>query len=90
VAILGASNPLSATTVRLLRAAAEVAGGPQALAARLNISEKLLGMFIADRSELPDVLLLRAVDIILEDRQSRPATLGRPAAQRPVADTGHD
>jgi hypothetical protein len=62
---------MSASTVRLLQAASELAGGRKALADRLGISETLLSKFMADSLELPDPLLLRAVDIILEDRQSR-------------------
>lgn len=61
---------MSATTVRLLQAAAEVAGGEKALARRLGIAETLLWRFMADKRQLPDALLLRAVDIILEDRAS--------------------
>ena len=60
---------MSATTVKVLQAAAEIAGGNKALADRLGISATLLSTFMADRRELPDALLLRAVDIILEDRQ---------------------
>jgi DNA-binding transcriptional regulator YdaS (Cro superfamily) len=59
------------TTVKMLRAASEIAGGDRALANRLGIAETLLADFMADRRELPDPLLLRAVDIILADRQSR-------------------
>jgi hypothetical protein len=62
---------VSSTTVRLLRAAAEIVGGEKALSKRLAIAETLLGKFMADTCELPDLLLLRTVDIILEDRQSR-------------------
>ena len=62
---------MSATTVKLLRAAAEVAGGKSALARRLGINEDLLSRFMAHRHALPDALLLAAVDILLEDRQSR-------------------
>jgi hypothetical protein len=58
---------MSATSVKLLQAAAEIAGGTRALAWRLGISETLLSKFMADRRELPDVLLLRAVDIVLAD-----------------------
>jgi hypothetical protein len=61
---------VSATTVQLLRAAAEVAGGNAALSQRLGVGETLLAKFLADILELPDPLLLRAVDIILADRQS--------------------
>ena len=62
---------MSATTVKLLRAAAEIVGGEEALSERLGIAETLLAKFMADICELPDQLLLRTVDIILEDRQSR-------------------
>jgi hypothetical protein len=62
---------VSATTVRLLQAASEISGGGRALAGRLGISEALLSRFMADLRELPDPLLLRAVDIILADRQAR-------------------
>lgn len=61
---------MSATTVTLLQAAAEIAGGNKALADRLGISEVLLRWFLADSRELPDALLLQAVDIILADRQA--------------------
>ena len=58
---------MSATTVKLLQAASEIVGGDQALASRLGISERLLFRFMADRRELPDHLLLRAVDIVFAD-----------------------
>jgi hypothetical protein len=62
---------VSATTVRLLQAASEILGGDKALAERLGIGETLLSKLLADSLELPDPLLLRAVDIIIADRQSR-------------------
>src|SRR5437764_392889 len=62
---------VSAITVQLLQAASEIAGGEAALARQLGISERLLARFMADRREMPDRLLLRAVDIVLADRQSR-------------------
>lgn len=62
---------MSATSVNLLAAAAEIVGGRRALARRLGIQESLLSQFMADTRQLPDPLLLRAVDIILSDRQSR-------------------
>jgi hypothetical protein len=71
---------VSTTTVKLLQAASEIAGGDRALAEELGISETLLARFLADVIELPDPLLLRAVDIILADRQSR-YSLGSEAAQ---------
>lgn len=66
--------------MKLLRAAAEIAGGNQALARRLGISEALLSKFLNDCRELPDALLLGAVDIILADRQHRLPMDGQAAA----------
>jgi hypothetical protein len=62
---------MSQTSVRLLRAASEIVGGDKALAECLGISEKLLRKFIEDTRELPDLLVLHAVDIILADRGGR-------------------
>ena len=64
---------MSATTVQLLQAACEIAGGEDALAERLGIGPTLLARFISGRRTLPDGLLLKAVDVILADRQCRPA-----------------
>jgi hypothetical protein len=55
----------------VLQAAAEIAGSKAALAGRLGVGEELLAAYLADRRRLPDLLLLRAVDIILADRQSQ-------------------
>ncbi len=62
---------MSATSVNLLVAASEIVGGNRALARRLGIGETLLLQFMNDTRQLPDPLLLRAVDIILADRQTR-------------------
>ncbi len=70
---------MSATTVRLLKAASEIVGGDRRLADHLGIDETLLAKFMADHRELPDALLLRTVDIILADRQSGLPFAGQPA-----------
>jgi hypothetical protein len=72
---------MSMTTVKMLRAASEIVGGDGALASRLGIPEALLAEFLTDRRALPDPLLLRAVDIILADRQSRLPAGGRASPQ---------
>jgi len=59
--------------VKLLVAAAEIVGGQDALAERLGVTRERMASFLADRVALPDALLLRAVDIILEDRMARGA-----------------
>lgn len=69
---------MSATTVQLLQAASEIAGGNKALALELGISESLLRRFMSDARELPDGLLLRAVDIILADRLARQPAPAKP------------
>ena len=63
---------MSLTTVKVLEAAAEILGGTRELADHLGISEGLLSRFMADRRVLPDLLLLRAVDVIIADRDGGP------------------
>ena len=62
---------MSATTLRLLEAAREIVGGSKALAECLGIAQARLSRFTDGSRPLPDALLLRTVDIILADRQSR-------------------
>jgi DNA-binding transcriptional regulator YdaS (Cro superfamily) len=66
---------MSATTAKLLQAAAEVLGSNAALARRLGVEEWLLCSYLNDLRELPDALLLRAVDIVLADRLANPSNL---------------
>lgn len=75
---------MSATTVRLLQAACEAVGGERALARRLGIAESLLLRFMNDRRQLPDTLLLKAVDIVLADREPQ-ARAPEPLASRGAA-----
>ena len=62
---------MSSATVRLLEAAAEVLGGPDRLAQHLNITDFLLQAYLEDRRPLPDLLLLRAVDLVLNNLERR-------------------
>jgi hypothetical protein len=68
---------MSEATVRLLQAAAEILGSEAALARHLNIGELLLRAYLEERRPLPDFLLLRAVDVVLESVKRLPA---KPAA----------
>lgn len=56
---------------RLLQAACELAGGERQLAQRLNMSIALLRRYMAGRGELPQQLLLRTMDLLLEERERR-------------------
>lgn len=58
------------TTVKLLEAACEVVGGAETLAGCLGIGESLLAKFMSGSRPLPESLFLRAVDIVLADRDS--------------------
>ena len=80
---IGVEEAVSATSVRLLRAASDRVGGVRALADRLGITVTLLSRFLADTRELPDLLLLRAVDIILAEGESQPPSACDTAAQAP-------
>ena len=69
---------MSATMVELLKAAAQIMGGEAALARRLGIADGVLARYMSGDRALPDTLLLRAVDIILADRQHRYGIAGAP------------
>ena len=62
---------MSATSLKLLQTASEIVGGDRALARHLGIGDALLSKLLAGTQELPDYLLLRAVDIILADRETQ-------------------
>jgi hypothetical protein len=72
---------VSGTSTKLLQAAAEIVGSSDILATHLGIEHALLEAYMTDRRELPDRLLLKAVDIILADRQSGYASAGTPATE---------
>lgn len=62
---------MSATKHRLLLAACDAAGGAGPLAQALGLSEAMLRKYMSGAFPLPDPLLLRAVDFILEERESQ-------------------
>lgn len=62
---------MTTTSVKILQAASEIMGSNEALAERLGIGLYALTMYFEGRRHLPDSLLLRVVDVILEDRHSR-------------------
>lgn len=64
---------MSATKVRVLHVASDMAGGSGPLAERLGISEGMLRKYVAGVFPLPDSLFLRAVDLILMEREPHPA-----------------
>jgi len=61
---------MSENTVKLLQAAAEMLGGEQALADRLAIDSEMLAKYMADTRPLPDLLLLKLVDMVLAEREA--------------------
>jgi len=71
---------MSQAIVKLLKAAAEILGSEEALARNLGIGRPLLNAYLEARRPLPDVLMLRAVDIVLEH-------VKQPAAVPPNAGT---
>ena len=63
----------------LAHAAAQV--GLPALAARLQVSERILRHYLTGHELIPDELFLRAVDVIIEQLpQPQPGASVRPAA----------
>jgi hypothetical protein len=74
---------VSTGTIRLLEAAAEILGGEDALAQYLKIHVPLLQAYLKGERELPDFMLLRAVDLVLNDLQPKeaPKSGAAPAAE---------
>lgn len=62
-----------AARVALARAAKKV-GGVAALARRLNISERVLKLYLEGHHLIPDSLFLRAVDLLADEDEKK----GRP------------
>ena len=77
---------MNSTSAKLLQAALEILGSEKELASRLGIGETLLAKFMADLHPLPDRLLLRAVDIVLEHRA--PAAAGFRPNVKPLKISG--
>ena len=77
---------MTTTSVKLLQAASEILGGNRTLARHLGIGETLLFKMMAGNQELPDYLLLRAVDIILADRETQfsPGQMPDPSEEDPL------
>lgn len=80
-------------TVKLLRAAAEILGSEEALAQHFDIGMLLLRAYLEERRPLPDYLLLRAVDIVLDQMKPvRPvppaAAQDEPSPTRPPTSSG--
>ena len=63
---------MSATKLRVLRAACDAAGGAAALAEHLGVSEPMLRKYMNGVFPLPDPLFLRAVDYVLVEREPHP------------------
>lgn len=77
---------MSSTKVELLRAACAAAGGARPLADRLGVSEPILRKYMAGSFPLPDFLLLRAVDVLLEEREGQLPAMSRPPMGRRARD----
>ena len=78
------------TSVRLLQAACDLLGGEEHLADRLKMSRLLLRRYLSGRDELPSHLLLRIVDIVLEERESALAPTGQAAPSASGRPDGND
>lgn len=67
---------------KVLARAAAYMGGPEALAAKFQISPRVLQYYLTGSEQIPDALLLRAIDVILDQLPPVPAT--PPTASKPL------
>ena len=72
----GGVMPVKREHIRVLKQAADTVGGVEALARRLGISAGVLRLYLEGRRPIPDELVFKAVDIVLD---------GPPASQSPPA-----
>ena len=59
--------PIQKASRQILAKAAVKIGGAEVLASRLEITARVLKMYLEGDQEIPDSVLLRAIDIIVED-----------------------
>jgi len=59
--------PIQKASRQILAKAAVKIGGAEVLASRLEITARVLKMYLEGDQEIPDSVLLRAIDIIIED-----------------------
>ena len=58
---------------RLLKRAAQIAGGASALAGSLGVTEEALGLWMEGKAKMPDRIFLATADLVLEDDIARAA-----------------
>jgi hypothetical protein len=63
----GGVVPIQKASRQILAKAAVKIGGAEVLASRLGITAPVLKMYLEGDQEIPDSVLLRAIDIIIED-----------------------
>jgi hypothetical protein len=64
--------PIQKASRQILAKAAVKVGGAEVLASRLETTARALKMYLEGDQEIPDSLLLRAIDIIIEDLPPAP------------------
>ena len=64
--------PIQKASRQILARAAVLIGGAEALASRLDIGAPVLKRYLERDEEIPSSVLLRAIDIILEDLRQQP------------------
>lgn len=66
--------PIKKASRQILAKAAVKVGGAEMLASRLQTTAQVLKLYLEGDREIPDSLLLRAIDIIIEDLPQPPPT----------------
>lgn len=68
----GEAVPIQKASRQILAKAAVTVGGAEMLASRLQVTAQVLKLYLEGDREIPDPLLLRAIDIIIEDLPQPP------------------
>ena len=71
--------PIQKASRQILAKAAVKVGGIEVLASRLDITARALKLYLEGNEQIPDSLLLRAIDIIIEDLPQPPPNRQDPS-----------
>ena len=64
--------PIQKASRQILARAAVIIGGAEVLACRLDLTAPVLKRYLEGDEEIPSSVLLRAIDIIVEDLREQP------------------
>lgn len=76
------SDVLPSVQIRALQKVVELSGGPQALAARLDLKIADIDKWLSGKAQIPREVFLRIVDVLIDELTNGDSDPGDPPAPR--------